>query len=97
MKSTDKIRDLQRQIEEEQRKIANCKHIWGKTFYNPETVREGYGLHYVGCGSDPYMEYTGYHDVEKPRWTRKCSECGEEEHTNKQKPIVVGNEPDFGK
>lgn len=93
----DKIRNLQNQIEEERKKIKNCKHDFSKPFYNPETVREGYGLHYVGHGSDPYLEYEGYHDVKKDRWTRKCSECGYEEHTNKQKPIVVGNEPDFGK
>jgi len=95
MNSTDKIRDLQKQIDAEKDKICNCKHNFCKPFYNPETVREGYGLHYVGCGSDPYLEYTGYHDVKKDRWTRKCSICGVEEHTDKMKPIVVGNEPDF--
>lgn len=91
----DKIRQLQEEIAREQEKIRKCPHKWGKAFYNPEIVKEGYGLHYVGHGSDPYPEYTGYHDVEKPRWTRKCSECGTEEHTYTQKPVVVGYEPDF--
>jgi hypothetical protein len=96
MKQTDKIKELQEQIRSEERKIANCKHTFGKAFYNPETVSEGYGYRQVAHGSDVWGEFQGYHDVEKPRWTRKCTECGYEEHTKKQKAIIVGQEPDFG-
>jgi len=91
----DKIKELQKQIEAEQRKIANCKHEWGEVFSNPEIVKEGYGSVQDGAGSDPHWSYEGYRDVEKPRWTRKCNLCGTEEHTCKQKPIIKGLEPDF--
>jgi len=97
MNNTDKIRELQKQIEEERKRISKCKHTYGKTFYNPETVLEGYGSKMVGQGSDIWFDYEGYHDVKKDRWIRKCTLCGCEEHTYKQKNIIVGQEPDFGK
>jgi hypothetical protein len=90
----DKIKELQKQIELEKSKMANCNHTFGKPFYNPDTKKEGYGSVQDGAGSDPHWSFEGYHDVEVPRWTRKC-ECGFEEHTYKRKDIVVGSEPDF--
>jgi len=91
----ENIKRLQEQIEAEKRKISNCKHDFGNAFYNPETVKEGYGSVQDGRGSDPHWSYAGYHDVQKPRWTRKCKECGYEQHTDKQKPIISGSEPSF--
>ena len=91
----EKIRQLQSEINSEKQKISNCKHDFKKPFYNPEIVKEGYGCVQNGYGSDPYWSYAGYHDVEKPRWTRICSICGCEEHTYTQKPIIVGSEPSF--
>lgn len=93
----DKIRELQKQIEEERQRISKCKHVFDKPFYNPETVLEGYGSKMIAQGSDIWYDYEGYHNVQKERWTRKCTVCGYEEHTKQQKPIVVGHEPDFGK
>lgn len=90
----DKIKELQKQIEVEKEKMRNCSHTFGKVFYNPEKTKEWVFTHYSGHGSDPFPE--GYYkDKEIPRWTRICSECGQEEHTYKQKPIVTGFEPDF--
>lgn len=91
----NKIKELQKQISEEQDKIRKCKHIFDKVFYNPETVRKPYGYKTVAQGSDVWMEPQGYHDVEESRWTRICKICGYEQHTNKQEPIIVGTEPKF--
>lgn len=91
----ENIKRLQEQIEAEKRKISNCKHDFGNAFYNPETVKEGYGSVQDGRGSDPHWSYAGYHDVQKDRWTRKCKACGYEQHTDKQKPIISGSEPSF--
>ena len=56
---------------------------------------EGYGYKMIQQGSDVWGDFQGYHEVEKPRWTRKCTECGFEQHTTEQKPIIKGFEPDF--
>lgn len=91
----DKIKDLQRQIEEERRKIANCKHDFNKSFYNPETVKEVSSYKMVAQGSDVWSEPDSYKETQKPRWTRKCKHCGLEQHTYKQSPIISGFEPSF--
>ncbi len=91
----NKIKDLQEQIKAEERKILNCRHDFKTAFYNPEVVKEGYGSVQDGAGSDPHWSFAGYHDVNKPRWTRECKLCGHEQHTYNQKPIITGQEPDF--
>jgi ribosomal protein L37AE/L43A len=91
----DRIRDLEKQLEEERKRIRNCKHIFAKPYYNPDTIMEGYGSKQVGAGSDPYWEFEGYRPVENPRWTRKCTICGFEQHTRIQKQIIIGQEPNF--
>lgn len=91
----DKIKDLQRQIEDEKRKISKCKHIFGTPFSNPDKKMEAYGYKMVAQGSDVWHEPQGYKEVSVPRWTRICSECGYEEHTNKTEPIITGNKPKF--
>ncbi len=93
--SNERIKQLQSEIESEKRKIQNCKHAFNKAYYNPEIVSEPYGYEMKPQGSDVYYEPTGYRDVKKDRWTRKCTICGNEEHTNKQKPITTGYEPSF--
>ena len=95
MNPTEEIKLLQSQIEQRQKEIANCKHSFGKHFYNPETIKVPYGINLHGHGSDVWGEPDGYRDESCPRWTRVCSICGKEEHTNKQKEIIVGYEPDF--
>lgn len=92
---TDNIRRLQEQIEVEKRKILNCKHDFDKSFYNPETVKKGYGSVQDGAGSDPHWSPAGYMDVKKDRWTRECKLCGFEQHTYTLKPVVSGYEPSF--
>ncbi len=92
----DKIRDLQKQIKDEEQRIKDCNHEFQEAFYNPETVKEGYGSKNIGKGSDPYFVPEGYRDVEKPRWTRICQRCGHNQHAYTKKPIVSGHEPDFG-
>ena len=91
----DRIRELNRQIAAERRNILDCKHDYGKPYSNPETSTEPYGSRMVAQGSDIWYEPEGYHEVTKPRWTKKCTRCGDEQHTYKQKPIIKGYEPDF--
>lgn len=91
----DKIRELQKQIQNEESKIRNCKHNFGQPYYDPETVKEPYGYRTVGQGSDVWSEPMGYRDVKKDRWTRKCSSCGFEQHTNKQEPVIKEFKPKF--
>jgi hypothetical protein len=91
----DKIRDLQRQIEAEKRTIANCDHQWGGIFSNPETQREEYFTGQYETQGVHHWPITSYRDKVVPRWTRKCTLCGHEEHTYKQKPIITGYEADF--
>jgi hypothetical protein len=95
MNATEEIKLLQEQIDQRKKEIANCKHIFGKPVYNPEIIKVPYGIHMQGHGSDVWGEPDGYRDESYSRWTRTCSICGKEEHTNKQKDIVVGREPDF--
>jgi len=91
----DKIKELQRQIREEENNIRNCDHEWGDTYSNPETIRVPYGYKSVAHGSDIWIEAEGYRDETKPRWSRKCEKCGKVEHTYKQKPIIKGYDADF--
>lgn len=75
MKPADKIKDLQKQLDEEQRKIDQCRHDWGEPYNNPGTKKEPYGVKLVGQGSDLWPEAEGYHDVTYPRWSRKFGKC----------------------
>jgi hypothetical protein len=95
MNNFDRINELQREIEKERRVIEHCQHVYGQPYSNPETVMEGYGSKLVAQGSDCWTDFEGYHEVQKPRWTRKCTKCGHEDHTRNKKPIVAGYEPDF--
>lgn len=95
MTPADKIKELQRQIENEQYIITNCKHEYNDPYFNPDTVQEGYGRVQVGSGSDPWWNYEGYRPVKVDRWTKKCKLCGHEVHTKSTKPIIKGFEPDF--
>ena len=93
----DRVRELQKQIFEENQKMERCSHSWGEPFYNPATEKVGYGSVQDGAGSDPHWSYAGYEDKKVDQWTRKCTKCGKEENTRKQTPVVSRYEPDFGR
>lgn len=95
MNSNDKIIQLQREIEAEKAKMNSCNHIWGDPFSNPETIQEGYGSVQDGAGSDPHWSYEGYRPKVIPRWTRKCTLCGKEEHTYKTEAVISSYKPRF--
>lgn len=95
MMINDRIKTLQKEIEFETQRIKNCDHVFGTPFYNPYIEKEPYGFHVVGQGSDIWTEAEGYRDVTKQRWTRICTKCGFEQHTTKQKAVVIKEEPDF--
>lgn len=90
-----KIEELQKQIAQEQNKIRNCSHKYGKPYSDPETISEGYGSKLVQRGSDVWYEFEGYKKVQIPRWARKCSKCGNIEYTYKQKAIISSYAPEF--
>jgi len=91
----DKILQLRKEIEAEEAKIRNCKHLFNKSYFDPETIMEGYGSVQDGAGSDPHWSCAGYKQVEKNRWSRKCEKCGFTQYTYEQKPIIKGYEPSF--
>lgn len=91
----DKIKKLQKQIEEQKSLIKNCSHEFDEAFYNPTYVKEPYGSRTVGQGSDVWFEPEGYHNVKQDRWSRICEKCGFIEHTDKQEPVVTGYKPSF--
>jgi hypothetical protein len=95
MTPNDKIKQLQAQIEAEKRIMDNCRHDYGEAFYDPYTKSEAYGYRTVAQGSDIWAEPEGYLDVTVRRWTRKCTKCGHEQHTENQEPIVTGFKPKF--
>lgn len=88
----DKIRELQRQIKEEESKIRKCKHIFGEPYYNPDSKLESYGYKTETQGSDVWSVPEGYRQVQVDRWVRQCSICGEEQHTNKMEKVVIKSE-----
>jgi hypothetical protein len=92
---SEKIRQLEAEIRKEQNRIDNCSHVWGTPHFNPETKRVPMGYQLKTQGSDAWSEPTDYEDVLVNRWTRKCLNCGAEQHTNKQKPIIKGYEAEF--
>lgn len=89
------IRNLQDQIQIEERKIQNCDHDFNEPIFNPETIKVGYGSKMIKQGSDIWCEYEGYRDKQIDRWTRTCKKCGYEQHTHKQEPIISGHKPSF--
>ena len=84
MDSNERIEQLKREIDSEKRKMNSCNHNFNESIYDPETVKEGYGSIQDGGGSDPHWGYAGYRDVQKDRWSRKCSICGLKQYTERK-------------
>ena len=84
-----KILDLQKQIADEQARIAECKHSFGKVEYVPYTTNEPYGYKLEGHGSDVYPVPEGYRPVTKERWRRVCTHCGFIQYTEKKECVVT--------
>lgn len=72
---TERIMELQNEIEKCKRIIKDCKHSWNKTIYNPEITKEPHD-------SDPEPIYHW-----NARWSRTCVLCGQTEYTKEQGPI----------
>ena len=94
--STEKIERLYREIELENNKINDCKHVFADSIYDPEIERVGYGYKQVAHGSDVWPEPEGYENKEIARWSRKCKICGHKQYTKKQVPVIKEYKPDFG-
>lgn len=96
MNEQDKIDNLKMELRRLQEMQSRCKHYFDNPIYDPETVKEGYGLIQDGAGSDPHWSYAGYRDVQKDRWSRKCVTCGKKEYTYAVEPIISDYKPKFG-
>lgn len=91
-----RIEELQREIDREKINMGNCNHTYSEPFYNPMMKKVGYGEVQDGAGSDPHWSYAGYRDEPVDRWTKTCTKCGHDVHTDKQKPVISNYTPDFG-
>lgn len=91
----DKIKELQRQIEQENKKIASCRHEFGDSYYDPDYKMVPYGGHYEGHGSDPTWVPDGYEKKEFPQWSRKCNKCGLIQSTTEREAVVTSYKPKF--
>lgn len=95
MTPTERILQLQKEIEIERKKIQNCSHSFAPTEYDPEETLVPYGSRTVAYGSDVYSEPEGYEKKNIPRWSRTCRTCGYKQYTTKQSPVISSYEPDF--
>ena len=96
MNASEEIKQLTQRIEALKATQVNCKHVFGETRYNPYLAKEEYltgEYDYQGIHMWPK---TAYRDVSKPRWTKVCTLCGIEKHTETQKNVSSPKlEPDF--
>ena len=92
--SSDRIAELNAEIEAEKRKISNCKHEFGETYDDYENKLE-YTYETRFQGSDSYPAISGSYTKTIPRWARKCKLCGLVQHTYTKKTVRVIEEPDF--
>lgn len=95
MNAENEIKQLKNKIESLKREQSNCNHIWDDAKFAPEKVmvqddRNGYEIHGVDRWPVP-----SYHEENKDRWSRECSECGFKEYTYKQESVVTKREPKF--
>ena len=95
MSAQDRIEALKREIHLLERQIESCRHDWGEAVYDPEKFREGYGSRLVTQGSDHWIEYEGFRDAIRPRWSRTCKLCGKKEYTYTQETVQIVQKPKF--
>ena len=92
------IAELERKLAALKEKQRRCQHVFGPTKYNPYDGKEEYLTGEYETQGVHHWPKSAYRDVKKPRWTRVCTLCDFEEHTEKQRPIPQPTqmEPDFG-
>lgn len=93
----DEIKELERKLMELKRQMQLCNHRFDmprqNTYISKEEYHTGRYEQNVGIHMWPIM---AYRDVTKVRWTRKCTLCGLEQHTEKQKAVSPPQlAPDF--
>jgi len=82
---SDKIRELQRQIDNERNRMSRCHHDFGEPFDNPEKTRVVSGYETIRQGVDSWQQPSSWRDKYIQRWTRTCKKCGYEQHTKKSR------------
>lgn len=92
MNKREEAEKLEAQARSIRNTMKSCKHIWKDSKYDPEKEMKGYGSVQDGAGSDPHWSFAGYTEVEKPRWSRECKECGHVEYTYKQENVIIKSE-----
>lgn len=95
MNTGNKIKQLQDEIKSLKRQQYNCDHTWNEVKYDPEKVmiqddRMGYETHGVDRWPVP-----SFHEENKDRWSRQCSNCGFKQYTYKNEVVFTKREPKF--
>lgn len=95
MNVQDKIDQLTKELLVLSNKQKNCKHIWLDPIFDSEKVRvqddrSGYETH--GVDRWPILSF---HDENKDRWSRECSDCGLKEYSYTQEVVSVNKRPKF--
>lgn len=95
MNIQNRIEELYREIESLKKEQSKCNHAWNDAIYDPEKImvsddRKGYETH----GSDIWPVPL-YHEEQKDRWSRECSNCGLKQYTYKNEVVVTKRQPKF--
>lgn len=91
----NQIKELEQKLEELKKQQRCCLHIFGTPFFNPYDSKEEYLTGQYETQGIHHWPITAWKDVKKDRWTRKCTKCGFEEHTESLKTVKVVQAPDF--
>lgn len=97
MNPSQKIHELQSQIEQQKNSIRNCRHEYNSPVYDPEphhVSKINYTAGYEKHGVDMYPIM--YSDTEyKHRWSRECIKCGHKDYTYESEPVNTQTKPKF--
>jgi hypothetical protein len=87
----NRINELEQQLKNLKTGQRNCGHVFGEPYDSKEEYLTGqyetHGIH--------HWPITAWKDVRKNRWTRRCTKCGFDEHTEILKTVKVEQAPDF--
>ena len=92
----NRIYELEQQLKNLKVEQGRCAHTFADPFFNPYDSKEEYFTgQYDETQGIHHWPITAWKDVRKNRWTRRCTKCGFEEHTESLKTVKVVQAPDF--
>jgi hypothetical protein len=90
-----KQEELRRELQESERRMSNCSHIFKDPIFDPETYNEEYLTGEYETNGNHMHPLTSYRESNRDRWGRECEVCGKMEYTYKTEPIVTNYKPKF--